>query len=51
VQASGGLNVLITPRVSVKNQFSAFEFVNFAKGTRSDKDTFYNAVSRLVLAF
>ncbi|MFT3924653.1 MAG: hypothetical protein QM778_19085 [Myxococcales bacterium] len=52
IQASGGLNVLITPRVSVKNQFSAFQFIDFAHDwKRSDKDTFFNLISRLVLAF
>jgi hypothetical protein len=51
IQASTGLNVLITPRVSLKNQFSAFQFMDFANWKRSDKDTFYNVISRLVLAF
>lgn len=51
LHASLGLNLLITPRVSVKNQASAFQFANLAKGTMSEKDTFYQIVSRLVLAF
>jgi hypothetical protein len=45
-----GLNVLITPRVSVKNQVSAFHFVNLSNWTTSERDYFLQAPSRLVLA-
>ena len=51
LHGSVGLNVLITPRVSVKNQFSAFKFANLENMTLSEKDSFYQIVSRLVLAF
>ncbi len=50
-QSSVGLNLLITPRVSVKNQVSAFHFVNLKEWETSDRNTFYQVISRLVMAF